>query len=136
MNVYRQIAAVMPGLALACIASVAMPAPTAAGAQAAALTPTPATAQIAPVATPGRARIGLVLSGGGARGAAHVGAIRALEQLHVPIDAVAGTSMGAVVGGLYAAGLDGNEIEEVFRRLEWQELFRDRAPRRDLVYRR
>jgi NTE family protein len=85
---------------------------------------------------PGRARIGLVLSGGGARGAAHVGVIRALEDMHVPIDAVVGTSMGAVVGGLYAAGLSGREIEDVFNRLEWQELFRDRAPRRDLIYRR
>ena len=83
-----------------------------------------------------RPRIGLVLSGGGARGAAHVGVIRALEQLHVPIDAVAGTSMGAVVGGLYAAGLDGEEIERVFRELDWQGMIRDRAPRQDLAYRR
>ncbi len=84
----------------------------------------------------GRPRIGLVLSGGGARGAAHVGVIRALEQLHVPIDAVAGTSMGAMVGGLYAAGLSGDEIEKVFRELDWQEAIRDRAPRQDLTYRR
>jgi NTE family protein len=83
-----------------------------------------------------RPRIGLVLSGGGARGAAHIGVIRALEEMQVPIDAVAGTSMGAVVGGLYCAGLSGAEIEEVFRNLDWQDLFRDRAPRRDLVYRR
>ncbi len=83
-----------------------------------------------------RPRIGLVLSGGGARGAAHVGVIRALEEMRVPIDAVAGTSMGAVVGGLYSAGLSGAEIEEVFRNLDWQDLFRDRALRRDLVYRR
>ena len=83
-----------------------------------------------------RPRIGLVLSGGGARGAAHVGVIRALEQLRIPVDAVAGTSMGAVVGGLYAAGLSGEEIAAVFRAIDWQELFRDRAPRRDLVYRR
>ncbi|MCI0435047.1 MAG: patatin-like phospholipase family protein, partial [Gemmatimonadetes bacterium] len=83
----------------------------------------------------GRPRIGLVLSGGGARGAAHVGVIRALEEMRVPIDAVAGTSMGAVVGGLYSAGLSGAEIEEVFRNLDWQDLFRDRALRRDLVYR-
>ncbi len=83
-----------------------------------------------------RPRIGLVLSGGGARGAAHVGVIRALERMHVPIDAVAGTSMGAVVGGLYAAGLSGAEIEEVFRTLDWKDLFQDRAPRKDLVYRR
>jgi len=85
---------------------------------------------------PSRPRIGLVLSGGGARGAAHAGVIRALEQMRVPIDAIAGTSMGAVVGGLYAAGLDGTEIENVFHSLDWQDLTRDRAPRRDLVYRR
>ena len=53
-----------------------------------------------------RPRVGLVLSGGGARGAAHVGVIRALEEMRVPIDAVAGTSMGAVVGGLYCGGLE------------------------------
>ncbi len=87
-------------------------------------------------AAEGRPRIGLVLSGGGARGAAHIGVIRALEELQVPIDAVAGTSMGAVVGGLYCAGLSGAEIEQVFRKLDWQDLFRDRALRRDLVYRR
>jgi NTE family protein len=85
---------------------------------------------------PARPKIGLVLSGGGARGAAHVGVIRALEQLHVPIDAVAGTSVGAMVGGLYAAGLSGDEIERVFRELDWQEAIRDRAPRQDLAYRR
>ncbi len=87
-------------------------------------------------AAPERPRIGLVLSGGGARGAAHVGVIRALEEMRIPIDAVAGTSMGAVVGGLYAAGLSGDEITEVFRTLDWQDLLRDRAPRRDLVFRR
>ena len=136
MNLCRQMAAVMAAVALAGLTSVVMPAPTAAAAGADAAPTTPGAAQTAAASTTGRARIGLVLSGGGARGAAHVGVIRALEQLHVPIDAVAGTSMGAVVGGLYAAGLSGDEIEEVFRHLEWQELFRDRAPRRDLVYRR
>jgi len=89
-----------------------------------------------PASSDGRPRIGLVLSGGGARGAAHVGVIRALEEMHIPVDAVAGTSMGAVVGGLYAAGLSGDEIAEVFRTLDWQEMLRDRAPRRDLVFRR
>lgn len=92
--------------------------------------------EAAPSTAPDRPRIGLVLSGGGARGAAHVGVIRALEQRRIPIDAVAGTSMGAVVGGLYAAGLSAGEIEEVFRTLDWQELFRDRALRKDLVFRR
>ena len=56
--------------------------------------------------------------------------------MRIPIDAVAGTSMGAVVGGLYAAGLSGDEIEQVFSELDWQEMIRDRAPRRDLAYRR
>jgi NTE family protein len=83
-----------------------------------------------------RPRVGLVLSGGGARGAAHIGVIRALEELQIPIDAVVGTSMGAVVGGLYASGLSGAQIEAVFAKLDWQEMFRDRAPRRELVYRR
>ena len=100
---------------------------------------TPAPAQYTPVTPPAtqpRPRIGLVLSGGGARGGAHVGVIQALEALRIPIDAVAGTSMGAVVGGLYAAGLSGDEIERVFSQLDWQEMIRDRAPRRDLAYRR
>ena len=56
---------------------------------------------------PERPRIGLVLSGGGARGAAHIGVLKMLDRLHVPIDAIAGTSMGAVVGGLYASGMSG-----------------------------
>jgi len=93
-----------------------------------------APAQVA--SEPARPRIGLVLSGGGARGAAHVGVIRMLEEMQIPIDAIAGTSMGAVVGGLYAAGLNGDEIERVFRELDWQEMIRDRAPRRDRAYRR
>ena len=93
----------------ACVASVAMPCTDAGrGRSATPRTPTPAAAQTAAASTTGRARIGLVLSGGGARGAAHVGVIRALEEMHIPIDAVAGTSMGAVVGGLYAAGLSGD----------------------------
>ncbi|MGI9221703.1 MAG: patatin-like phospholipase family protein, partial [Woeseiaceae bacterium] len=51
-----------------------------------------------------RPRIGLVLGGGGARGAAHIGVLQELERLRVPVDAIAGTSMGAIVGGLYASG--------------------------------
>jgi NTE family protein len=85
---------------------------------------------------PHRPRIGLVLSGGGARGAAHVGVLKVLEQLHIPIDAVAGTSMGAVVGGLYASGLSPREIESIMTSLNWQDAFRDRPPREDLTFRR
>jgi NTE family protein len=83
-----------------------------------------------------RPRIGLVLSGGGARGAAHVGVLKVLEDLHVPIDAIAGTSMGAVVGGLYASGLSARAIETVLTSLDWEDAFRDRPPRADLNFRR
>jgi NTE family protein len=77
-----------------------------------------------------------VLSGGGARGAAHVGVLKVLEQLHIPIDAIAGTSMGAVVGGLYASGLNAREIEAIMTSLNWQDAFRDKPPREDLTFRR
>ncbi|MBV8876208.1 MAG: patatin-like phospholipase family protein, partial [Gammaproteobacteria bacterium] len=83
-----------------------------------------------------RPRIGLVLSGGGARGTAHIGVLKVLEQLHIPIDAVAGTSMGAVVGGLYASGLSARDIEKVMTSINWQDAFRDRPPREDLDLRR
>src|SRR5690348_12472055 len=79
---------------------------------------------------PHRPRIGLVLSGGGARGAAHVGVLKVLEQLHIPIDAIAGTSMGAVVGGLYASGFSARDIERIVSTLNWQDAFKDRSEER------
>jgi NTE family protein len=94
----------------------------------------PPAAAAAPPGT--RPRIGLVLSGGGARGAAHVGVLKVLEQLNVPVDAIAGTSMGAVVGGLYASGLSARDIEKIMTSLNWQVAFRDRPPREDLTLRR
>jgi NTE family protein len=90
----------------------------------------------APAGATGRLRIGLVLSGGGARGAAHIGVLKVLEQLHVPIDAIAGTSMGAVVGGLYASGMSATEIEQTMASLDWQAAFRDRPPRTEIAFRR
>jgi NTE family protein len=98
-----------------------------------------ADAQAPPVAAPHaqpRARIGLVLSGGGARGSAHIGVLKVLEQMRVPIDAIAGTSMGAVVGGLYASGLSASDIEKIMTSINWQDAFRDRPPREDLTLRR
>ena len=83
-----------------------------------------------------RPRIGLVLSGGGARGAAHIGVLKILDDLHVPIDAIAGTSMGAVVGGLYASGYSAREIESIMTSVNWQDAFRDRPTRTDLTFRR
>jgi NTE family protein len=83
-----------------------------------------------------RPRICLVLSGGGARGMAHIGVLRILEELKIPIDCIAGTSMGAVVGGLYASGMTAAQIEATMRSVDWQEAFRDAPPRRDLAFRR
>ena len=83
-----------------------------------------------------RPRIGLVLSGGGARGAAHIGVLKTLESMHVPIDAIAGTSVGAVVGGLYASGMRASEIEQLMGSLDWADAFRDRPSRTDLDFRR
>jgi NTE family protein len=96
----------------------------------------PAPAQDAIAAESTRPRIGLVLSGGGARGAAHVGVLKALEDMRVPIDAIAGTSMGAVVGGLYASGLSAAQIERELASVNWQDAFRDRPERRALSFRR
>ena len=100
-----------------------------------ALEPAPVSADAGTGAV-GRLRIGVVLSGGGARGAAHIGVLRVLEQLHVPIDAIAGTSMGAVVGGLYASGMSAAEIEHAMASLDWQAAFRDRPARTELAFRR
>lgn len=83
-----------------------------------------------------RPRVGLVLSGGGARGAAHVGVLKVLEEMRVPIDAISGTSMGAVVGGLYASGMSAQEIEKLISSVNWQDAFQDRPPRAELGYRR
>jgi len=85
---------------------------------------------------PIRPRICLVLSGGGARGMAHIGVLKVLDELKIPIDCIAGTSMGAVVGGLYASGMSVQDIDSTMRSLDWQEAFRDAPPRRDLAFRR
>jgi NTE family protein len=95
-----------------------------------------ASAQGAQSSAPSRPRIGLVLSGGGARGAAHVGVLKVIEELRIPIDAVAGTSMGAGVGGLYASGMSAAEVEHLLKSVDWQDSFSDRPPRRDLGFRR
>lgn len=86
--------------------------------------------------TLGRPRIGLVLSGGGARGLAHVGVLKVLEREHIPIDAIAGTSMGAIIGGLYASGLSAADLERELLALDWTTLFANRLPRETLSERR
>jgi NTE family protein len=81
-------------------------------------------------------RVGLVLSGGGARGFAHVGVLEVLEELRIPVDVIAGTSMGAVVGGLYAQGLSPRELVSVVEDIDWTTAFHDQPPRRELSFRR
>jgi NTE family protein len=108
-----------------------------AAAAAAAAAPATAAPATAAAANPNvRPRICLVLSGGGARGMAHIGVLKILEQMKIPIDCIAGTSMGAVVGGLYASGMTAAEIESTIRSVDWQEAFRDSPPRRELAFRR
>jgi NTE family protein len=81
-------------------------------------------------------RIGLALSGGGARGIAHVGVLKALDELRVPISCVTGTSMGAIVGATFAAGRTPAEMEKIVLEANWEEIFRDKPPRGEIAVRR
>ncbi len=76
-----------------------------------------------------RPKIGLVLSGGGAKGMAHIGVIRIIEQLNIPIDYVTGTSMGSVIGSLYASGYSIEEIDSIAQNINWNKLFNDKLSR-------
>jgi NTE family protein len=81
-------------------------------------------------------RIGLALSGGGARGLAHVGVLKALEEMRIPIHCVTGTSMGAIVGATFASGTSPAKIEEFVLAADWAEIFRDNPPRSEISMRR
>ena len=83
-----------------------------------------------------RPKVGLVLSGGAARGLAHIGVLKALEEQGVKIDAIAGTSMGAVIGGLYASGYKIDELEKLALAIDWQQALSDAPPRKDIPFRR
>lgn len=97
--------------------------------------PPPAAAQ-APTPEAKRPRICLVLSGGGARGAAHIGVLRVLDELRVPIDCIAGTSMGSIVGGAYATGITIPEMEKIIAGMSTDLLFKEKPPRRERSARR
>ena len=90
--------------------------------------------QVSPTAS--RPKIGLVLGGGGALGIAHIGVLKVLEEQHVPIDYIAGTSMGSIIGGLYASGMAPDEIQAFLAGLDWNDVLRDATPRRELFFRR
>lgn len=81
-----------------------------------------------------RPKIGLVLSGGGARGFAHVGMLKMLDSLEIPVDFIAGTSMGGIVGALYAVGYSGQDIETLISDTDWNEVFNDNPKRRALPF--
>jgi NTE family protein len=83
-----------------------------------------------------RPRLGLALSGGGARGAAHVGVLKVLEEIHVPVDIIAGASMGSIVGGLYATGMSPQEMEDALATMDWDGSFEDKVPRQARPFRR
>jgi len=81
-----------------------------------------------------RPKIGLALSGGGAMGFAHVAALQVIDSLGIPIDMIAGTSMGGLVGGLYAIGYSSDQLEDLSRNIDWLDLLRDMSPRQELPY--
>lgn len=83
-----------------------------------------------------RPRIGLVLSGGGARGIAHIGVLKVIEEMQIPIDFITGTSMGAIVGGLYAAGMSPGELEKLVTSMDWDNSFTDMPTTDELAFRR
>lgn len=89
-----------------------------------------------PGAKGARPKIALVLSGGGARGFAHVGVLRALEEAQVPVDFIVGTSMGAIIGGLYASGMRPDELDRELKAVDWGGIFDRREPRQLLSQRR
>jgi len=85
-----------------------------------------------PAAAATAPRIGLALSGGGARGIAHVGVLKVLEELRVPIHCVTGTSMGAIVGATFASGRSPAEMERLVLGADWATIFRDKPPRKEI----
>ena len=114
---------------------------TAARAAGAAEVPAPIAGAADPVSpasepVPPRRPVTLVLSGGGARGAAHIGVLRRLEEMRVPVDRIVGTSMGAVVGGLYATGWTADDIARLFEETDFRSIFIDHPDRADKTFRR
>lgn len=79
-----------------------------------------------------RPKVGVVLSGGGAKGLAHIGVLKVLEEAGIPIDYIGGTSMGSIVGGLYAIGYTPNQLDSIVRAINWEEFLTDKVSRRNL----
>jgi len=90
----------------------------------------------APTSKPSRPTVGLALQGGGALGLAHVGVITWMEEHHIPIDYIAGTSMGGLVGGVYATGHNAAEMRQIVNGIPWDEVMAGQTPFNDLAFRR
>ncbi len=93
-------------------------------------------AQDAVAPPPHRPRIGLALSGGGALGLAEIGVIQWMEEHHIPVDRVAGTSMGAIIGSMYASGMTPDEIEKFAEAIDWERAFLPEPTYRQIAFRR
>lgn len=83
-----------------------------------------------------RPKIGLVLGGGGARGYAHIGVFKKLEEMRIPYDYIVGTSMGSIAGGFLATGMESEEIARVVRETDWDDMFKDNTSREGIPFRR
>src|SRR5918995_3661472 len=120
-------------VAIACgpvaTASAQSPAPSAAA-------PTPAIAAGPAVAVQQRPKLGVALGGGAARGIAHIGLLRWFEEHRIPIDYLAGTSMGGLIGGAYASGLSPDEIEAIMKQADWDLMFLGDSPFKYKTFRR
>lgn len=81
-----------------------------------------------------RPKVGLVLCGGGAKGAAHIGVLKVLEENDIPIDCIAGTSMGAIIGGLYSLGYTADELDSLIMSQDWDMIMKDRISRNDAAF--
>ncbi|MDD2595215.1 MAG: patatin-like phospholipase family protein [Bacteroidales bacterium] len=81
-----------------------------------------------------RPKVGLVLCGGGAKGAAHAGVLKVLEEYQIPVDYIVGTSMGAIVGGLHAIGYSGDDLDSLIMAQDWTTIMSDRVPRQDISF--
>ena len=79
-------------------------------------------------------KVGLVLSGGGAKGFAHIGVLKVIDSLGIRIDYIAGTSMGAIVGSLYASGYSGKEIDSIFSNVDFDKIIKDDLPRKSKTF--
>ena len=88
------------------------------------------------LARPPHPKVGLVLEGGGALGLAHIGVIQWLEEHRIPVNYVAGTSMGGLVGGIYATGASPAEVKELVKTINWDQVLQGQTPYKDLSFRR